>query len=233
MSLGGKMKMEKITNDRFNLKGFIHERLKIIRKTLGLSQSEFAKQLGKTLKTIQRWESGQYNIPESALRLISRTFNISLKWLTEGEGEMFLPKESVEDLVALPVIYIPGKSLQGAFRELINIYTSGYEFIQKSKLPNIKAKAFKVGEDGMEPTIREGEMVIIDEEDRELVDGGVYLFVDSEKNGLIVRRLRNLNGEWWLFADNPTYPPERLKESVIVLGRVKYKFKPAEVELVR
>ncbi len=224
--------MEKITNDRFNLKGFIHERLKIIRKTLGLSQSEFAKQLGKTLKTIQRWESGQYNIPESALRLISRTFNISLKWLTEGEGEMFLPKESVEDLVALPVIYIPGKSLQGAFRELINIYTSGYEFIQKSKLPNIKAKAFKVGEDSMEPTIHKGEMVIIDEEDRELVDGGVYLIAEPE-NGLIVRRLRNLNGEWWLFADNPTYTPERLKESVIVLGRVKYKFRPAEVELVK
>ena len=77
----------------------VNERLRLIRKMLGLSQQEFANRIGKTLKTVQRWESGQYNIPDSALRLISHTFGVSYEWLKTGEGDMWEKAESV----ALPL----------------------------------------------------------------------------------------------------------------------------------
>jgi len=67
----------------------LKERIKALRKALGLSQSEFGKRLGKALRTIQNWELGVSKIPESELRLIAETFNISYHWLKTGEGEMF------------------------------------------------------------------------------------------------------------------------------------------------
>jgi len=79
----------KVYQIRPKRKSMIHERLRTIRRSLGMSQQDFANRLGKTLKTIQRWESGQYNIPESALRLISHTFGVSYEWLKEGKGEMW------------------------------------------------------------------------------------------------------------------------------------------------
>ena len=69
----------------------IAERIRKIRKAVGLTQEEFARRLGKTLKTIQRWESGRYNVPDSALRLIAREFGANYEWLKTGQGSMFEP----------------------------------------------------------------------------------------------------------------------------------------------
>ncbi|QWK19738.1 MAG: XRE family transcriptional regulator [Hydrogenobacter thermophilus] len=203
----------------------IGERLKTLIGILGLTQREFAERVGVSKSLISEYVHGKRIPPKKTLALISKTFNVSMRWLAEGEGEMFLPKESVEELefIAVPIITSVGAGG--------NIYTSDYELIQRSKLPHARVKAFRVDGDSMEPTIQKGELVIIDEEDKELRDGGIYLIAEPE-NGLRIRRLRRLNDEWWLFADNPAYAPERLKEGCII-GRVKYKFKPAQVEGIK
>ena len=40
-------------------------------------------------------------------------------------------------------------------------------------------------------------------------DGRIYLIAE-QNNGLRIRRLRKVDGVWWLFPDNPEYPLERL-----------------------
>jgi DNA-binding transcriptional regulator YiaG len=57
--------------------GDIHERIKYLRKTLGLSQEEFGERIGKSLRTIQYWEAGTVQIPDTALKLISQVFGVS------------------------------------------------------------------------------------------------------------------------------------------------------------
>ncbi len=73
--------------------GNIHERLKYLRKTLGLSQEEFGKRIGKSLRTIQYWEAGTVHVPDTALKLISQVFSVSYNWLKTGQGEMWEKRE--------------------------------------------------------------------------------------------------------------------------------------------
>jgi transcriptional regulator with XRE-family HTH domain len=70
----------------------INQRLKELRKHLGLSQSKMAERLGVSLKTYQRYEQDGYDIPDRALRQIEATFSVNPEWLRHGRGEMFLPK---------------------------------------------------------------------------------------------------------------------------------------------
>lgn len=68
----------------------MHERLKRLRKTLGITQQEFADKIGIKRNTIATYESGRNEPIDAVISLICREFNVSEKWLRNGEGEMFL-----------------------------------------------------------------------------------------------------------------------------------------------
>jgi len=68
----------------------VGQRIRQLRESLGLSQAEFAKLLGKSLRTVQRWERGEVQrIPSTVLEHISKVTGASLEWLKEGIGEPF------------------------------------------------------------------------------------------------------------------------------------------------
>ena len=71
----------------------LKERLKLLRKTLGLSQAQFAQRLGTSKDLISKYEQGRRMIPDKTLRLISHTFGVSYEWLKTGKGEMWERKE--------------------------------------------------------------------------------------------------------------------------------------------
>jgi len=48
------------------------EELKRIRETLGLTQEEFADEIGVHRVTVAKWEAGDRNIPEPVARLVQR-----------------------------------------------------------------------------------------------------------------------------------------------------------------
>lgn len=66
------------------------ERLKRLRKTLGITQQEFADKIGIKRNTIATYESGRNEPIDAVIALICREFNVNEKWLRSGEGEMFL-----------------------------------------------------------------------------------------------------------------------------------------------
>jgi len=71
------------------------ERVKEIRKALGLSQEAFGERIGISDPAVSKIEKG-INIPsEQTIRSICREFNVDYFWLTEGIGnEMFIEKEN-------------------------------------------------------------------------------------------------------------------------------------------
>jgi len=69
--------------------GSIGKRIRELRHILKMTQSEFSERLGISYRTLQRWESGEFPIPERMLKLIEKTFNVNPQWLLEGEGEIF------------------------------------------------------------------------------------------------------------------------------------------------
>jgi len=67
----------------------VGERVKLLRKELGLSQSEFGEKIGKGKVAISQIEKGTNGLTEGNAKAICREFNVDYFWLTEGTGEMF------------------------------------------------------------------------------------------------------------------------------------------------
>lgn len=78
----------------------IGERLKNLRKALGLTQQEFSDKLKVSRSNIATYEVGKNNPAEAVINLICREFNVSETWLRTGEGEMFVKRTRDDELAA-------------------------------------------------------------------------------------------------------------------------------------
>ena len=65
------------------------ERIKELRKELGLTLEKFGDRLGVTKVAISNIEKGNRNLTEQMTKSICREFGADYIWLTTGEGEMF------------------------------------------------------------------------------------------------------------------------------------------------
>lgn len=72
----------------------IGERIKFLRESLGLTQTEFAAKLRREPGTISRWERGDFAMHlDRRLREIIEATGVSREWLRSGVGEMSLESE--------------------------------------------------------------------------------------------------------------------------------------------
>lgn len=67
----------------------MNKRLKLLRKTLDLTQQEFADRIGSKRNTIAKYETETNTPSTSVITLICREFNVNEDWLRYGTGEMF------------------------------------------------------------------------------------------------------------------------------------------------
>lgn len=78
----------------------MNERLKLLRKSLRLTQAAFGNKLGLARNTIAKYEDGNRKPSNAILKLICQTYNVNYLWLTEGKGEMFeISDTALNDLV--------------------------------------------------------------------------------------------------------------------------------------
>lgn len=73
------------------------DRLKALRKALGLKQREVAERLGCQTGLIGRWEAGLQPIPATRIYQLCKEYNVRREWLEHGEGEMFAPRVEVDE----------------------------------------------------------------------------------------------------------------------------------------
>ena len=64
-------------------------RIKILRKALGLSQTDFGTKIGVTRGVINNLDRGVTVLQEPLSSLICSVFNVRREWLESGSGEMF------------------------------------------------------------------------------------------------------------------------------------------------
>lgn len=77
----------------------VNERIKKTRVEAGLSQRAFGQGIGVTASSINRLESGENNPSEQTVRLISSAYKVNYLWLKNGEGPMYLPPDTDDELV--------------------------------------------------------------------------------------------------------------------------------------
>lgn len=72
----------------------VFDRLRLVRKHLGLSQSNFAESLGLKQGSYSDIERGRTkSVSDGVIKLISNIYNIDGDWLLTGQGEMINEKE--------------------------------------------------------------------------------------------------------------------------------------------
>ena len=110
----------------------MNERLKELRKKLGLTQQEFADRLKIKRGAIANYEIGR-NVPiDAVLSLISREFGVNLEWLRTGDGEMFnaAPSSVLDALAREYDLRSRKKKENGQKRGLYLRLEEGYRYSQ-------------------------------------------------------------------------------------------------------
>ena len=194
-------------------------------KQLGLSQADFSKRLGKS----PGWAAARffpdveravrylaYRDPETLDRMLS-----VLRWTPEEfarETGIHIPLEAPHpDLSPVARYRIPvvdagaGPPMWSEEAEYIVLH-----------IPELRGKserelfAVRVHGDSMEPTLREGDVVVFWTQGA--VEPGRIVAVHVHWNGVVIKRLQRHGDTWYLYSDNPEHPPVPLHEADKVLG---------------
>lgn len=112
----------------------MNERIKQVRKTLGLSGEKFGSKLGLTRMSVSNLEAGRYNLTEQTIKSICREFNVSEEWLRNGTGEMFISADniSIDDLIT-------SNKADDIELEILKAYFSLDKEVRKKAIEHFKA----------------------------------------------------------------------------------------------
>lgn len=76
----------------------MNERIRELRKALGLTLEKFGESLGVGKTAISKIENGDRNVTDQMQKSICREFNVSTDWLLYGTGEMFVTHTHDEEV---------------------------------------------------------------------------------------------------------------------------------------
>ena len=79
----------------------MNERLKKLRKSLDMTQQQFADKLGVKRNTVGQWECGINALTDQTIFSICREFQVNEEWLRTGNGEMFVEETPDEEFMRM------------------------------------------------------------------------------------------------------------------------------------
>lgn len=121
----------------------MNERLRFLRKTLGLTQNELGEKLFVTKSNISRLEKGDTNFTEQMIKSICREFNVSEEWFRYGTGEMLVEPDTFsldEYLKQQGATELEMEIIKGYFNIPKEIRGTVLEYFKNIILPTISKK---------------------------------------------------------------------------------------------
>jgi transcriptional regulator with XRE-family HTH domain len=79
----------------------MNERIKRIRNSLNISQTDFAQKLSISRSAVCKMESGENYPSEQTIKLMCGEFSVNEEWLRTGKGEMFIEKSKDEQIAEM------------------------------------------------------------------------------------------------------------------------------------
>ena len=145
------------------------QRLKLIRKTLGMTQEQLAQRLGVGKTALSMIETGKARLSNRNKGILVQEFNVSPEWLESGEGEMFNADPSLVKAFklktdnSLPMQSVPLYSIEGT-AGLVPLFADHMSvepvnFIHIPNLPKCDGAIYVVG-DSMYPLLKSGDIVL-------------------------------------------------------------------------
>ncbi len=107
------------------------ERVKEIRKALGLTLEKFGEKVGVQRSAISKIERDERGLTEQMTKAICREFSVDYIFLTTGEGEMFV--DSDDDFLEKIDRIMAGESdiRKNAIKALVNASTEDIEALDR------------------------------------------------------------------------------------------------------
>lgn len=211
--------------------------LKDLRTKSGKTQAEIAEVLGCNRIAVSNWEQGK-NLPDpKKLPELADILGVPV-------GEMMreaYPDSGVSYQESLPA-QPPGDSRLPIRRALFKLSAgvSGYEveyengesepifmgkrWFEQNHYRADKLLAVRVNGRSMEPSLHDGDLVIVNTEDVALKDGEV--FAANFDGELVIKRLKRDASQWYLASDNQDkirFSDKLCDEGCGLIGRIVYK----------
>lgn len=117
------------------------ERIKEVRKSLGLTLDKFGDKLGVTKQTVSRIENGINNVTDQMTKSICREYNVNEEWLRTGEGEMFLTltrNDAIADFMTDLLKEEDGNFRKRVIEAFARLDTTDWEDLERIALKLIK-----------------------------------------------------------------------------------------------
>lgn len=70
-----------------------NERIKEVRKSLGLTLEKFGERIGLKKSAVSLIENGKNSVTDANVKAICREFGVDYIWLKSGDGEMFVESD--------------------------------------------------------------------------------------------------------------------------------------------
>ncbi len=205
--------------------------------------AQIAKGAAVSLSGLKKWLAGASEPGMQAAAALARTLNVNLEWLATGQEPMergaarvvrdgarphTVNGISMEGFVPVPRYDVRASAGPGALNDDENIadYLAFREdWIRKDlgTSPDEVLCLNAIG-DSMEPTIRSGDVILIDRAIKRIADEAIYVVAIGE--ALLLKRVQPLVGGVELRSDNPLYKPDTLTraeaDNLRVYGRVRW-----------
>lgn len=180
----------------------INNRIRFLRKELGLTLQEVGNLVGVGKSTVRKWETGDIaNIRSDKIPMLAKALKVTPSYLM-GWDETVFPSPIYSDDYTPSSLYLPllGDVVAGMPLPANQQYDS---FIITNN--NIKCDfTFKVQGDSMEPLFLENDIIFLRSQG-DVDDGQIAVIVIDDDATL--KRVYHLPDGIRLVSDNPKYPP--------------------------
>lgn len=185
-------------------------RIKDVRNLLKLKQKDFAIALGVSQSYLCSIESGKKQPNANLIMRLINEFKVNSLWLKDGVGPVFNGSENT--------LYIRAAEINEDFPEYNFPITKDYVEGTLNTMGE-KLVYFTVESDNMEPTLKSGDIVLVDISLNNADQEGLYLFSINSKK--IIRRLLFVPQKH-LINDNPSIKENSIifDNSIECLGKV-------------
>jgi len=200
----------------------LSEKIKQVRIDKGFTQTRMAEILGVHLQTLSRYERGELNPSADFLIALAERLGVSERWLLSDKGQMFevltFENKIPDDFVTIPLMngrISAGTGLLAQDGVTDTCMCFRKEWINRKGDPQTMSLIMVSG-DSMEPTLSNGDVVLIDHSRNYLHDYGIYAI--SVDDSVLIKRLQPFGNKVQIISDNSKYPPLVLDAADVVIN---------------
>lgn len=212
-------------------------KIKALREAKSLTLQDIGDLWGISRSSVASWESGASRPDIDKLPALARLLGVSIEDLLNtsdllpGAMGVVLSDESPDAFYQIPLVRLRLEAGVTGVRTEPEPERRGHSastmavpklWADKEGYDPQRLVAVRVRGESMEPTLYDGDTVVINLADHKLVDNAVYAF--NYEGEAVVKRAARDAGAWWLASDNPDQRRFHRKHmhgaECIVVGRV-------------